>query len=197
MPGSIRLHLELSPEDADKIYAATQRAARGFGYFRGKTLPSDCCSPDEEQRSQLLILLDRVKETWVDGVLRNSIYNEALISLGKRPIEEAVEPPWKHVVELSSQRSQFLLKDRNISTIFDATGLLLILGEPGSGKTTTLLDLAATLIARSKGRHQGTGSVCFEPLKLEEETAPGGVDLRGAFGEISSAGQNSAFLVAE
>jgi len=41
--------------------------------------------------------------------------------LGKRPIDEAVEPPWKHVVELSSQRSQLLLQDRRITTIFDAT----------------------------------------------------------------------------
>jgi eukaryotic-like serine/threonine-protein kinase len=86
----------------------------------------------------------------VDGVLRNSIHNEALIALGKRPIEEAVEPPWKHVVELSRQRSQLLLQDRNIITIFNATGLLLILGEPGSGKTTTLLELAANLITRAK-----------------------------------------------
>ena len=121
-----------------------------LGYLRGKTLPCDCRSPQGEPRSQLLILLDRVNEIWVDGILRNSIYNEALISLGKRRIQEAVEPPWKHVVELSSQRNQLLLQDRNITTIFDATGLLLILGEPGSGKTTTMLELAANLITRAK-----------------------------------------------
>jgi len=34
--------------------------------------------------------------------------------------------------------------------IYDATGLLLILGEPGSRKTTTLLDLARTLLERAK-----------------------------------------------
>ena len=33
---------------------------------------------------------------------------------------------------------------------YDATGLLLILGEPGSGKTTTLLDLARTLLERAR-----------------------------------------------
>jgi predicted NACHT family NTPase len=79
----------------------------------------------------------------VEGVLRNSLHDEVLISLGNRPIDEAVERPWKHAVEFSSQRCQSFLKDRNINTIFDATGLLLILGEPGSGKTTTLLELAS------------------------------------------------------
>jgi predicted NACHT family NTPase len=42
------------------------------------------------------------------------------------------------------------LDDRDVSVIYDATGLLLILGEPGSGKTTTLLDLARTLLERAK-----------------------------------------------
>ena len=65
-------------------------------------------------------------------------------------MDEAVEPPWNRVVEFSSQRSQLLLKDQNVTTIFDATGLLLILGEPGSGKTTTLLELASDLIGRAK-----------------------------------------------
>jgi eukaryotic-like serine/threonine-protein kinase len=148
---SIRLHLELKPEDADKIYAATQNGQlAALGISEARLYPAIAVPPDAEQRSQMLILRDRVKETWVDGVLRNSLYNDALMSLGRRAIEEAVESPWKHVVELSSQRSQLILQDRNITTIFDATGLLLILGDPGSGKTTTLLDLARTLLDRSQ-----------------------------------------------
>jgi NACHT domain len=91
-----------------------------------------------------------VEETWIDGVLKKSLYNDALISLGKRSMDEAVEPTLEHVIEFSSQRSLLLLQDRRIATIFDATGLLLILGEPGSGKTTTLLELAANLISRAK-----------------------------------------------
>ena len=151
MAGSVRLHLELDPEDADKIYVAAQEGQLAdLGISEARLYPAIADPPDEEQRTQLLRLLDQVKETWVDGVLRNSLYNEALISLGKLPIDEAVEPPWKHVVELSSQRSRLLLQDRNITTIFDAMGLLLILGEPGSGKTTTLLELTTNLLARAQ-----------------------------------------------
>jgi hypothetical protein len=151
MAGSIRLHLELKPEDADKIYAAIQKGQlAALGISEARLYPAIAVPPEGEQRSQLLVLLDRVNKTWVEGVLKNSLFNEALISLGKRPMDEAVEPPWKRVVTFSSQRSQLLLKDRNITTLFDATGLLLILGEPGSGKTTTSLELAAHLISRAK-----------------------------------------------
>jgi hypothetical protein len=151
IPGSVRLHLELKPEDADKIYAATQNGQLAtLGVSEARFYPGIAVPPDSEQRAQLLVFLDRVNETWVEGVLRNSLHDEVLISLGKRPMDEAVEPPWKQVVELSSQRSQLLLRDRKITTLFDATGLLLILGEPGSGKTTTLLELASNLIPRAK-----------------------------------------------
>jgi hypothetical protein len=65
-----------------------------LGITEARLYPAIAVPPDGEQRSQLLILLDRVNETWVEGVLRNSLFNEALISLGKHPIGEAVEPPW-------------------------------------------------------------------------------------------------------
>jgi hypothetical protein len=99
-----------------------------MGISRVRLYPAIAVPPDVEQRSQLLILLDRVNETWVKGLLRNSLRDEVLISLGKWPMDEAVETPWKSVVEFSSQRSEVLLKDRKIITIFDAAGLLLIFG---------------------------------------------------------------------
>ena len=152
MDGSVRLHLGLNPEDADKLYAAAMdgRLAE-LGIVEARLYPAIAVPPDEEQRSQLLILLDRVNDQWVEGVFRNSLHNEVLISLGKRPVDEAVEPPWKQRVELPEQRLDLPLRDRNIGTVFDATGLLLILGEPGSGKTTTMLELASHLVERARG----------------------------------------------
>ena len=102
------------------------------------------------QAAQLKILRRRVKEYWVDGVLKHSLYNEVLISLGKRQIDKAVDAPWKYTVEVSDAMNSAPLDDRDVSAIYDATGLLLILGEPGSGKTTTLLDLARTLLERAR-----------------------------------------------
>ncbi|NGZ09687.1 MAG: TIR domain-containing protein [Nitrospira sp. LK70] len=149
--GSIRLYLELNQEDADKLYSASKAGQLAeLSISEARLYPAIAVPPDHEQRAQLLILLDRVQEYWVDGVLKQSLYHEVLISLGKHAVDEAVEPPWKHVIALPDQRRHLLLQDRNINTVFDATGLLLILGEPGSGKTTCLLELAAALILRAK-----------------------------------------------
>jgi hypothetical protein len=150
-PGSTRLFLELSPEDADKLYAATKSGElESLGIKQARFYPSLADPPNAEQRSQLLILLNRVKEFWVDGVLKQSLHHEVLISLNKRAMDEAIEPPWNCTIDLPKQRHQLSLTDTRIETVFDATGLLLILGEPGSGKTTTLLELVSTLIERAK-----------------------------------------------
>ena len=85
----------------------------------------------------------------MDGVLRHSIHNEVLIALGTRQVDEFVDAPWKYTVEVSDAVNPPSLQNRDIGTMYDATGLLLILGEPGSGKTTTLLDLARFLLDRA------------------------------------------------
>jgi hypothetical protein len=107
-------------------------------------------APDQEQAIQLEILRRRVMEYWVDGVLKHSLYNEVLISLDRRGVANAIDAPWKYTVEVSDAMNSGLLDDRDVSVIYDTTGLMLILGEPGSGKTTTLLDLARTLLERAR-----------------------------------------------
>ncbi|MGR8953070.1 MAG: TIR domain-containing protein [Gammaproteobacteria bacterium] len=106
-------------------------------------------APPEEQQSQLLILLDRVKEMWIDGVLKQSLNRDVCLALGKAVKDDAVETPWHRIIELPKQRHQ-IAGDTPIETVFDATGLLIILGEPGCGKTTTLLQLAENLIKRAQ-----------------------------------------------
>jgi TIR domain/NACHT domain len=106
--------------------------------------------PDPDNATQLRILRKRVMEYWVDGVLKHSLYNEVLISLDKRRDDKSVDAPWKYSVEMSDADNSTRLDDRDVITIYDATGLLLILGEPGGGKTTTLLGLARTLLERAQ-----------------------------------------------
>ena len=119
-------------------------------YLESRLYPPLAETPNQENRAQLEILRRRVMEYWVDGVLRHSLYKEVLLSLGKRQVDEFVDAPWKYTIELSDAVSSVLLPDRNVTTIYDSTGLLLVLGEPGSGKSTTLLDLARTLLERAR-----------------------------------------------
>jgi energy-coupling factor transporter ATP-binding protein EcfA2 len=85
----------------------------------------------------------------VDGVLKHSLYNGVLVSVGKREVKYAVEAPWKYNV-WASDTTNSPLDYQDVSAIYDKSGLLLILGEPGSGKTTALLDLTRTLLERAE-----------------------------------------------
>ncbi|MDD1621362.1 MAG: toll/interleukin-1 receptor domain-containing protein, partial [Methylococcaceae bacterium] len=64
-PGSIRLFLELTPEDADKIFDASKNGQlESLGVTHARLYPSLADLPNDEEREQLLILLDRVQEFW-------------------------------------------------------------------------------------------------------------------------------------
>jgi len=99
-------------------------------------------------RHDLGILMKNVETTWIKGVLEKSVHEAALLELGMEIREEAVDNPWRMVLESPDQSREVLSPGRKIKDIFnEANRLLLILGEPGSGKTTTLLQLARDLIA--------------------------------------------------
>jgi CHAT domain/NACHT domain len=103
---------------------------------------------NDEVRRGLLILLNKVKQFWVNGVLEKSLYRAALLDLGMEFMQEAVDNPWGSVLETPGADSRSLPPEQKISDVFqEQGGSLLILGEPGSGKTTTMLGLARDLIA--------------------------------------------------
>ena len=99
----------------------------------------------------LTILLDRVSAFWIDGVLEHSVMNEMAHELAKDPITDAVEHPWESVLEIPGNAARVLGRSDAIKPIYDKVGRsMLILGEPGSGKTITLLELARDLIASAR-----------------------------------------------
>jgi DNA polymerase III delta prime subunit len=103
----------------------------------------------EEQRL-LSVLRDRVRRFWIDGVLLHSFEGGVPLSLDKVRRVEAVENPWERAVELPANGVERIASETSVERIFEEAGrALLILGEPGSGKTTTLLELARDLIDRS------------------------------------------------
>ncbi|EGJ30218.1 MULTISPECIES: NACHT domain-containing protein [Moorena] len=98
-------------------------------------------------------LLTKVKNFWVKGVLEKSLYHQVMIELGLEERPDAITNPWSEIHEIGDDSPQPLREGTKVIDFFDKIGTgatLLILGEPGSGKTTTLLELARNLIARAE-----------------------------------------------
>lgn len=97
-------------------------------------------------------MLKLVHNTWIKGVLEQSLHGAVLIELGMKYDPTAVDHPWDMVVQMPEHPDKQLPPGTHIVDVFDDVGgSLLILGEPGSGKTTMLLELARDLIARAEG----------------------------------------------
>jgi hypothetical protein len=96
-------------------------------------------------------MLKKVKGFWIKGVLEQSLYGEAMIELGLEEQSDVVDNPLNRVLRQAGQPGQALPPGTKIIQVFDQVGgALLILGEPGSGKTTMLLDLARDTIIRAE-----------------------------------------------
>ena len=106
---------------------------------------------DAADHHNLTILLDRVNAFWVEGVLEHSVLGDLAHELVKDDAADNVEHPWESVLELPGESARVLSRAEPIKPIYDKVGRsMLILGEPGSGKTITLLELARDLIRAAR-----------------------------------------------
>ncbi|MDF5725897.1 MAG: NACHT domain-containing protein, partial [Rhizonema sp. PD37] len=84
--------------------------------------------------------------------INSSLHNRVYIVLDVEQNPEQIELPWASEIKIASQ-PKMRLDNTDIINVFDqedVAGRLLILGQPGSGKTTMLLKLAEELVKRAK-----------------------------------------------
>lgn len=116
-------------------------------YRNTPPVPLDRDFPIQETRHALIRLLNRVyREQRVQ-----SLHEAAIISLGLLRESDVLANPWHLTLQQANQPTWILPEGMSITEAYDEAGDgLLILGEPGTGKTTLLFELANGLLVRAE-----------------------------------------------
>ena len=101
---------------------------------------------DENRRTMLLTMRNAVKQE-----LSRSLRHATLIALGLIQVPEALAHPWRFALQHMQERACALPEGTTIVDVYEhAEGALLILGEPGVGKSTLLLELTRVLLTQAE-----------------------------------------------
>ncbi|MBD2578934.1 NACHT domain-containing protein [Oscillatoria sp. FACHB-1406] len=130
---------------------------QNFIYQVSELLSSPATSTElpltQTEYRQRKVLLGKVKEYWIEGVLNNLLQTQATIELSLEKRLDAVERPFTPFDAIAEESRQILPAGTSATEFFQSIGegrTLLILGEPGAGKTITLLKLTQNLIASAE-----------------------------------------------
>jgi energy-coupling factor transporter ATP-binding protein EcfA2 len=144
-----RLHLP-APTDSPPFPDTTLKAASLPTPPPPHSLPSPLSQQSFRNRQALL---NKVNHFWIQGVLERSLQGQVLLTLGLEDRVDAIATPWNLTYEFADRSPQPQPLGTQVIDIFDRIGegrTLLILGEPGAGKTTTLLTLTRDLLHRAE-----------------------------------------------
>ena len=146
------LHPQLAQSSFPAAYA-TSPHDRGFSHATTLAEPPARVQLSRQEYRNRQALLSKVKHYWIRGVLEASLHDQVMLVLGVEERPDAISSPWNVAWETGQDSIQTIPNGVPIIALFSQLGTgrtLLILGEPGAGKTTTLLHLARDLIAEAE-----------------------------------------------
>lgn len=91
-------------------------------------------------------MLDALRHIWIDGVLDRSIYRRTVLELGLEDRPDMVDNPWDVHLEEPDHTSVPLERGVTPGQVLRTRRSLLIVGAPGAGKSTMLLQLLRELL---------------------------------------------------
>lgn len=122
-------------------------------------------------RRSLGVLIQKVRDFWIKGVLERSVQGAALIPLGKRTCPDAVTLPLAADLPSDSIAAPAEEAPGELSDLFaQSHNALLVMDGAGSGKTTALLALARQLLQQSEPTR---GALLPVPVVLNLANWPG------------------------
>ena len=106
----------------------------------------------QNEYRQRQTLLNKVKQFWIEGFLKPSLYANSAINLDWKTKRDAVLRPFEGMEDIPVELDESFvqLQPTQLLNQTKQGNTLLILGEPGSGKTITLLQLAQKLVNQTE-----------------------------------------------
>ena len=106
----------------------------------------------QEYRNRQAILTN-MQNFWIKSVLERSLHEQVVVPIDIEQRPNAVKSSWNLEMTQDDHQQISLPEDTSVTHLFDTIGeqrTLLILGEPGAGKTIALLQLAKDFIERAQ-----------------------------------------------
>lgn len=155
---SIRLALAGSAEWATPVLHMRAPDGTLFEVDEGRAIFRDAAPPARPAAPSgssvgvpggLDILRRRVRQYWVDGVLARATEELSALELESESISGAVDNPWGQSIGGSDGGGRGVEEGQTVGEAFaELGGAVLVLGDPGSGKTIALLQMARDLLSR-------------------------------------------------
>ena len=118
-------------------------------WLKGEPKPPDPVQPGADR--DRTAMLTKIRTKWIKPWLERDLYQQARLELQLTEHEDAVQTRLRSYSQTGGEPGPEIPRDKAIEEIFDdASGQLLILGEPGTGKSTKLVELARALLDRAE-----------------------------------------------